>query len=443
MSFKCFSMKFYNREKEKEKLMQIKENSLRNAQLTFMIGRRRIGKTRLIHDAFSTEKYLYFFVAKKSEALLCEEYSQVISETTKKPMYGTYNRFSELFGYLLELSTEQPITLVIDEFQEFYNVNASVFSDMQRLWDSYREKSKMNLICCGSIFSLMQKIFTDKKEPLFGRANNRLLIQPFSAGTLKQIIQENAVDFSNKDLLAFFAITGGVPKYVEHFVENDALKFNRMLDVLLEENSLLLEEGKNVLIDEFGRDYVTYFSILSLIASSKTSRPEIESIIGSSIGVYLDKLEQEYGVIKKVRPIFDKPGSRTIKYEIEDNFLNFWFRFIFKNKSAVEIGNFCFIRQIIERDFDVFSGKMLEKHFINQLSKSEKYSDIGCYWERGNVNEIDIVAINSDAKIIDLFEVKINPSKINLTELKRKSIKLQQRYPDYSFSFFGLSGEDM
>ena len=436
-------MKFYNREKEKEKLMQIKENSLRNAQLTFMIGRRRIGKTRLIHDAFSTEKYLYFFVAKKSEALLCEEYSQVISETTKKPMYGTYNHFSELFGYLLELSTEQPITLVIDEFQEFYNVNASVFSDMQRLWDSYREKSKMNLICCGSIFSLMQKIFTDKKEPLFGRANNRLLIQPFSAGTLKQIIQENAVDFSNKDLLAFFAITGGVPKYVEHFVENDALKFNRMLDVLLEENSLLLEEGKNVLIDEFGRDYVTYFSILSLIASSKTSRPEIESIIGSSIGVYLDKLEQEYGVIKKVRPIFDKPGSRTIKYEIEDNFLNFWFRFIFKNKSAVEIGNFSFIRQIIERDFDVFSGKMLEKYFINQLSKSDKYSDIGCYWERGNVNEIDIVAINSDTKIIDLFEVKINPSKINLTELKRKSIKLQQRYPDYSFSFFGLSSENM
>ena len=53
-------MKFYNREKEKEKLMQIKENSLQNAQLTFMIGRRRIGKTRLIHAAFSTEKYLYF-----------------------------------------------------------------------------------------------------------------------------------------------------------------------------------------------------------------------------------------------------------------------------------------------------------------------------------------------------------------------------------------------
>lgn len=216
-----------------------------------------------------------------------------------------------------------------------------------------------------------------------------------------------------------------------------------MLDVLLEENSLLLEEGKNVLIDEFGRDYVTYFSILSLIASSKTSRPEIESIIGSSIGVYLDKLEQEYGVIKKVRPIFDKPGSRTIKYEIEDNFLNFWFRFIFKNKSAVEIGNFSFIRQIIERDFDVFSGKMLEKYFVNQLSKSEKYSDIGCYWERGNVNEIDIVAINSESKIIDLFEVKINPSKINLIELKRKAIKLQQKYPDYSFSFFGLSSEEM
>lgn len=436
-------MKFYNRENEKEKLMQIKENSLINAQLTFILGRRRIGKTRLIHDVFSSEKWLYFFVAKKSEALLCEEFIQVISEYLQKPVYGTYSRFSELFGYLLEISTEQHVTVVIDEFQEFYNVNASVFSDMQRLWDKYREKSKMNLICCGSIYSMMQKIFMDKKEPLFGRANNRMQIQPFSPDAIKQIIQENSIGYSNKDLLVLFAISGGVPKYVEHFVENKALNLNSMLDVLIEENSLLLEEGRNVLIGEFGRDYVTFFSILSLIASSKTSRPEIESIIGSSIGVYLDKLEHDYGLIKKIRPIFDKPGSRKIKYEIEDNFLNFWFRFIFKNKSAVEIGNFSFVRQIIERDFDVFSGKMLEKYFVYKLSKSEKYTEIGCYWERGNLNEIDIVGVNTFTKQIDLFEVKLNPSKINLAELKRKAFKLQQKYPNYTSDFFGLSVEDM
>jgi len=436
-------MKFYNREEEKENLTRIKEKSIRNAQLTFMIGRRRIGKTRLIHDAFLNEKYLYFFVAKKSEKLLCEEFSLLIAEYTQKPLFGSFDRFSQLFGYLLELSTEQPITIVIDEFQEFFSVNPSVFSDMQRLWDGYRERSKMNLICCGSIYSMMQKIFTDKKEPLFGRANNRLFIKPFSTDTLKQIMCENSADYTNKDLLAFFAITGGVPKYVEHFVENEAFTFSRLLDVCMTENSMFLEEGRNVLIDEFGRDYVTYFSILSLIASSKTSRPEIESIIGSSVGVYLEKLEQEFGLIKKLRPVFDKPGSRTVKYEIEDNFLNFWFRFIFKNKSAVEIGNFEFIKQIIERDFDVFSGKMLERYFKNQLAKSGKYSEIGCYWERGNLNEIDIIAINSLNKKIDCFEVKLNPSKINLADLEKKTNKLQTQHPDYQFSFLGLSLVDL
>ncbi len=72
-----------------------------------------------------------------------------------------------------------------------------------------------------------------------------------------------------------------------------------MLNEILSENSIFLNEGKAVLIDEFGKDYGNYFSILSLIASSKTSRSEMESILNGSIGGYLDKLENEFGLIKK------------------------------------------------------------------------------------------------------------------------------------------------
>ena len=72
----------------------------------------------------------------------------------------------------MELATQQAFNVVIDEFQEFYNINESVYSDMQNIWDSYRLRSKMNLIVSGSIYSLMQKIFQNSKEPLFGRADN-------------------------------------------------------------------------------------------------------------------------------------------------------------------------------------------------------------------------------------------------------------------------------
>ena len=93
------------------------------------------------------------------------------------------------------------------------------------------------------------------------------------------------------------------------------------------------------MVDEFGKDYGNYFSVLSLIANSKTERGAIESTLNMPVGGFLDKLEKEYNLIKKVRPYMAKEGSRSNRYRIEDNFLNFWFRFIYKYRSAVEIGN--------------------------------------------------------------------------------------------------------
>ena len=121
--------------------------------------------------------------------------------------------------------------------------------------------------------------------------------------TLKSILNDYSPNYSSEDLLAFYLFTGGVAKYVELFVQARAFSLPDMLHLILNENSLFLDEGKHVLIEEFGRDYSTYFSILSLIASSKTSRPEIESILDVSAGVYLDKLERDFGIIKKIRPI--------------------------------------------------------------------------------------------------------------------------------------------
>lgn len=117
-----------------------------------------------------------------------------------------------------------------------------------------------------------------------------------------------------------------------------------------------MDEGKNGLIDEFGKDYGSYFSTLSLIASGKISRVEIESIMEMQVGGFLDRLENEYSLIKKVRPIFAKPNSRSVKYQINDNFLNFWFRFIYKYRSAVKIGSLDYLKEVVKRDYTTYSG---------------------------------------------------------------------------------------
>ena len=101
--------------------------------------------------------------------------------------------------------------------------------------------------------------------------------------------------------------------------------------------------------------------------ATKTARTEIESILGKDIGGYLNRLENEYSIIKKVKPILAKVGSRTIKYEIIDNFFNFWFRFIYKYKSIVEAESYDRLKSIIKRDFSTFKDKFLEKLFIEIL----------------------------------------------------------------------------
>ena len=167
-------MKFYNRIKELDVLQKAKDRSLNEAQMTVLMGRRRIGKTELALRS-SQETLLYFFVARKAEALLCRDFAQEIEAKIGIPV-GGYSSFAELFRFLLVYAEEHPLTLVIDEFQDFQRINPSIFSEMQREWDLHKATSRINLIISGSVFSLMRQIFEDSKEPLFGRANQKILL---------------------------------------------------------------------------------------------------------------------------------------------------------------------------------------------------------------------------------------------------------------------------
>jgi hypothetical protein len=105
--------------------------------------------------------------------------------------------------------------------------------------------------------------------------------------------------------------------------------------------------------------------------------------------------------------------------------------------------NNAYILEILKRDYDTYSGKLLERYFNDKLIKSQKYSEVGTYWEKGNQNEIDIVAINSLNKIVDFYEIKKQKSAIRISHLEKKAEKIMQKFAGYTFGFYGLSLEDM
>lgn len=434
-------MKFYFRTNALSDLGSLWEQSARNSKMAVIMGRRRVGKTSLALEFVKDKKYLYLFAAKKAEALLCQDYVEVIERQLQIKIHGKVETFKEIFSFLMDHAKTHQFVLIIDEFQEFFAINPSVYSDLQCIWDLNKNNTKMQLVFIGSIYSMMHKIFEDSKEPLFGRADRIINLRPFTIPQMKEILD----DYNIKDLNSlfdFYVITGGVPKYLDWLLNNKCKNFDNSLDFIAQENSPFLNEGRNQLITEFGKDYMIYFSVLELISRGKTSSSEIESVINKNVSAYLDNLESVYSIIKKFKPIDAKPNGKLQKYHLVDNFLQFWFRFIYRNREAVEIQNYAFIKTLIKRFYDSYKGRLLEKFFQDILALSGKYNRIGSYWEKDHRNEIDIVAINDLDKTMLLSEVKINKHKNTQTRLEHRAINLLSKYPDYTVEYKLLSLED-
>lgn len=435
-------MKFYDREIETETLRKIEVTSRRFAQLTVITGRRRIGKTTLIKHAYGTDEMVYFFVARKSEILVCKELTESIQNQLGEEI-GDFTSLSRLFSAIMQIAKRKHFTLVFDEFQNFQYVNEPFFSEMQNIWDSNKNDAKINLIVCGSLYSMMTKIFDDRKEPLYGRATSRIRLREFPIHTLQEIIRSYNPDHTPDDLLAMYMVTGGVAKYVEQLVMHNAFTKTDIIDHVLSFGSYFIDEGREMLSDEFGKDYGNYFSILSAIASGFNERGEIKSYTGIEAGGYLEKLENTYDLVYRYRPYLASENSRNVKYGIKDNFLNFWFRFIYKYRSAVEIGNLNYVKDKVMTDYETFSGWILERYFRQSFREKGLYNIVTNYWEKGGKNEIDLIAVNEADRQIVIGEVKRNASRINLHKLEEKSMNIKLKKPTWTFTYLPLSLDDM
>ena len=238
----------------------------------------------------------------------------------------------------------------------------------------------------------------------------------------------------------------GVAKYVQLLIDAGATTKTKMLNQIIKSDSIFLGEGKAILIEEFGKDYGIYFSILSAIARGKTSRSDIENIVGKEIGGYLTKLENEYELISKKQPIFEKSSTKNVRYTIEDNFFTFWFRFIYKYNYMLEIENYDAVKTIINRDYETFSGLMLERYFKRILIESKKYTRIGSWWDRNGENEIDIVAENELDQQALFIEVKRNIKNYNPELLNSKIAAFTRatgEFKNYNVIQKGVSLEDI
>ena len=181
-------MKFYDRTTELQILEKNWQQSENRSMMTTLVGRRRIGKTALLLKSMENKACLYLYVSKDNEQVLCRKFQQQAQDALDLQLYGQMGNFGSLFKELMKYGETHHYTLIIDEFQNLLGINAAIPSEIQDIWDRNKDKTHVNLILCGSIYSMMKRIFDHSDQPLYGRRDSHLRLLPFSIETLKNIL---------------------------------------------------------------------------------------------------------------------------------------------------------------------------------------------------------------------------------------------------------------
>lgn len=397
-------MFFIGRETELNKL----EEEFRTGHSFVVIyGRRRIGKTALVQEFIKNKRALYYLATEENDQQGMQHLQRDMEEFCGHPVHA--NHWLELFRTFAEESKEETKVLVLDEFQYLVQANPAFASIFQKAWDEILSKAKVMVIICTYI-SMMTRMTLSSRSPLYGRRTAQIRLAPLPFLEIYNHFRTK----SFSEMVEIYSVTGGVPKYLEFFDNENTLEEN-VQETILSKSGFLYEEP-NFLLNKEVKEPLNYFSIMKVIAQEKHKLSEIGAAMGvesSRLTPYLETLRELYLVEKRVPVTETNPEkSRKGLYSIRDLFIRFWFKFIFPNKSELEMNNLRYVQEKLKRNFidnhvSFVYEEVCREIFLHLCMSGQiefHPSLIGGYWSR--TEEIDIVAINRESKRLFAGECK-------------------------------------
>jgi len=438
-------MDFINREKELDAL----ERAYRNPGFQFipLYGRRRIGKTRLVREFLRDKRSVYFHADSASEKEQLKNLGRTVGTFTRDSILtdAGFRDWHQFFDYL-KAKLEGRVVFVIDEFPYLANANPAISSIFQKGIDDVLGQSDVFLILMGSSIGMMEKEILFYKAPLYGRRTGSLEIPDLRFGSLKGFFPGKKFE----ERIQFYSVFGTVPAYLEKCSpEKDV--FGNIEALILDTGTFLYDEVEYLLREEL-REPRNYFVILRALSQGKRKLSEIINETGfekSLVARYLDIL-QKLNLVKKDIPVTEKNPEKSKRglYRIRDKYIAFWFKYVFPNRSYLELGEAGRVLALIRNTFEDHAAASYEEVCldIGREIASENLpalSDFGRWWTR--TEEIDIVAIARSANDILFGECKWSQKKVGedvYQGLKRKANyvdwKNEKRIPRYAL--FSRSG---
>ncbi|WP_288536823.1 ATP-binding protein [uncultured Holdemanella sp.] len=447
-------MRFIGRKNE---LHTLNTEYNRNSSFVVIYGRRRVGKTTLIKEFLKNKSAFYYLATEELESQSMKRLANVIARTTKNTLLQKieFTDWLDLFQLIADYKPEEKKVLVIDEFLYLVRTNSAFPSILQNAWDEFLKDSNVMLILSGSLIGMMQKHALSYDSPLYGRRTAQMRLTPLS---FTSIYETQNLPF--EQAVEQFALTGGVPKYLEFFEDGRPLE-EQLKDAVFSKNGFLYEEP-NFLLKSESLTAVNYFSIIKTIADGNHKLGKIASALGqesSSLTPYLSTLS-DLGFIEKRTPITEKNPEKSRKglYFIADNFLRFWFCYVYPYKGELELDNMQIVLDEIHKDFKekfvAFAYEDICKDIFAKLCSNNAISfvpsRIGSYWlnDYDGDTEIDVMSVDYQNKQVFAGECKYHTKPVDASvyfALKEKvdnAAEIRKSFPKYNiiYGLFSKSG---
>lgn len=420
--------KFIDREHEMETLNS--EYKRDGSSLVIVYGRRRVGKTTLITEFIKDKNALFFLASQEPETQNRNLFKDKAAEFIDSDLLRNANvsDWDTIFKAIAETQFESKPIVIIDEFQYIGKSNEAFPSIFQRIWDGILKDKSIMVILCGSLITMMEEQTLKYTSPLYGRRTAQIRLKQIPFSYYRHFFPYK----SERELVELYSVTGGVPKYIESFHDEEDI-YSAIQKNVLNPSGYLYDEPHFLLQQEV-TEIGSYFSLIRTIAAGNSKLSAIASSLElpqTRLTKYLKTLI-DLDILEREVPITEENPEKSKKglYRIKDNYIKFWFAFIYPNLSFLESDNAQIVMNKIRKSFisnqvsfvyeDVCRQKMWEMNANGAWPFN--FSKIGRYWD--NKTEIDIAALDPDGKNLVLGECKYWKEEVGinvLMELEEKS----------------------
>ena len=335
--------KFYGRKRE---LAVLRERlNHRTASLIVIMGRRRIGKTRLIEEFGKTLKTLTFTGLPPDEKVTDEIERDHFARQLQEQL-GVHgipsDDWDNLLWTLAQYVRQGRVLVVFDEINWMSTKDPSFLGKLKTVWDThFKKNSKLILILSGSMSGWIEKNIL-KSTGFFGRISLDMTLEELPLFECNHFWESQTHLISSYEKFKILAVTGGIPRYLEEINPRISSEEN-IRQLCFRREGLLFREYDRICTELFAKRGSAYLNILSLLSKGPAHLADIYDYLGiiktGIISEYLNDLEK-MGYVARDNSWRIKDGrtSPISLYRLKDNYLRFYLRYIAPHKNTIERG---------------------------------------------------------------------------------------------------------